>query len=191
MSEIVDFQAFKIKNSINEMNEYKEVDIRSLLNDVLVAYDGVIPITDLATKFNFKVVNGNLSADIAGKMYINGSTRKFYGSDKVILVNAEYSLSLKRLVVAREIAFYLFNVLKYENLNNKKRLIKDIYSFRNQNDIYEEIATDILLPDKEFCPIFLQRTRFGKINSARDYLANYFEVPKVVVKRKIKGLIKG
>lgn len=188
MSKIIDFQSRKIQKDIENLTT-KE-DLCKILYDFLESCEGKISVIKMAQKFGFKVYSKNFKEEISGKIYINGSTKEKYGYDKVILVNSKDNKADKRLTVARELSFYLFNIIPNENLSDKKTLIENTYTAGDSEDTYEEVATNILLPDKEFYPIFLKKTRFGRLKSAENYLAEHFQVPKSLVKRKIIGLIK-
>lgn len=186
MNKIIDFQSHKIQKDIENLTT-KE-DLSRILYNFLESCEGRISVIEIAQKFGFKVYSKKFQDDISGKIYINGPTKEKYGSDKVILVNFKDNKADKRLTVARELSFYLFNIIPNENLSDKKTLIENTYIAGGSEDIYEEVAISILLPDKEFCPIFLKKTRFGRLKSAENYLAEHFQVPKSLVKRKIDGL---
>lgn len=186
MGKVIDFQSYKLQKDIEKITTKEEFN--RLLYDFLESCESETSIVEIASKFGFKVYNKKFKENISGKIYINGQTKEKYGSNKVILVNKNDSLSSKRLTVARELSFYLFNIICNENLSDKKALIEDTYIAGNKDDIYEEVAINILLPDKEFCPLFLKKTRFGRLKVAEDSLASHFQVPKSLVKRKIDGL---
>ncbi len=188
MQKIVNFQTYKIEKKLH-MKKCSQTEICSLLNEMLINYDGSIPILELARKFGFKIYSKPLDKSISGRMIITKDSNKKHGSSKVIVVNSTYQKPLQRLIVARELSVYLFKFLKEENFYKQSCTIEDTYTISKEEDVYEEIATNILLPDKNFCPLFLKETRFGRLAKAENNLAKYFKVPKVIIKRKINDLI--
>lgn len=186
-------------NNILENLEEKRKDFTTSIitrtaEDILKALDffnirGSIPIVRIAQAFGVmsytEVTNDN---NIKGILYINGTTKKVYGQERVIIVNEKNDLYFNRFIVARQLAVFLFNFKEKEK--NKNKLFTDKYYSNQYCKDYERFATEILMPLNMFGRQYMKRVEeFYNYRSKTRDLSRYFEVPEYLVERRINELI--
>ncbi len=183
----INFEEYKINKSLKRINDLTRSEICNLLATLLVEYptDRAIPIVKLNKKFEIMTIQKELPKTIAGKLTITRNLRNFSSSNKVVFVNKNHPKNLQRLAAARELGYYLFNVLATDDYQ-QQTIIENIYNLSNSEDIYEEIATNILLPDHSFCEQFLKISKYHNWNYIEQYLARFYVVPPKIVHQKIK-----
>lgn len=185
---IIDFQEYKIKNAIKNINNLTREEICQLLAEILTEYptNNSIPIVKLSKKFEIMVYKQDFPQKVAGKLIIDSNLIETYKSNKVILVNRNHPKTMQRFTAARELGYYLFGVLGQQEVTSAT-VLEDTYKAPGSFGDFEEVATNILLPEHIFCKQFLKASKYLDWYFTEQYLSRFFEVPSKVVNRKIKS----
>lgn len=177
-------------------NNYTLQEIDNIAYDILRIFgfdskDIPTPIIKIAKKFGFKTGEKTLNNKLSGDIYINGDTKKIFGSDKVILVNKNEHFFHQRFVIAHELAHYLFDFLGNPEYINNNNQFTDTY-YRNNHDRPEEVianrfAASILMPKKLFVKQYYIALDVGlKDCFVIDFLSRFFETSPDSIEKRIK-----
>lgn len=186
---VIDFQEYKINAIIKNINKLNHEQIKDLLAVLLSEYSSnhSIPIVKLSKRLGINVYKKSLPTDVGAKILIDSGLKETHGSNIIIEVNENHPKAVQRFSVARELAYYLFNILEKTSVTSET-FIEETYYINEKNDSYKEIAMNILLPDSSFCEDFLHISKTGNLRFTERYLSHLYKVPKNIVKQKIKKL---
>ena len=157
---------------------------------------GATPIVKITNNFNFLTFSArNMPEEISGNIFVNGTTKDVYGSDKVIVVSNEEEYAHQRFIIAHELGHYLLDYLGSEKSRNTGKLFSRTYPKCN-HDSEEEIradrfAAELLMPTKLFCKQYIKAMDASNYNLRYtiEYLSNYFKTKKSSVERRIDEVI--
>ena len=98
-------------------NEYYVADAIQIAEEILAVYMdkpfGATPIFQVIRDFDFEVCNSDLNnfdeGCISGIIKVNGNTKDFYGTDKIIITNMNDPISHQRFVAAHELGHYIMD----------------------------------------------------------------------------------
>lgn len=186
---VIDFQEYKINAIIKNINKLNHEQIKDLLAVLLSEYSSnhSISIVKLSKRLGINVYKKSLPTDVGAKIIIDSALKDTHGSNIIIEVNENHPKVVQRFSVARELAYYLFNILEKTSVTSET-FIEETYYINEKNDAYKEIAMNILLPDSSFCEDFLHISKTGNLRFTERYLSHLYKVPKNIVKQKIKKL---
>lgn len=184
---VIDFQEYKINKAIKDINNCTQEQIEELLALLITNCSKAVPIVKISNKFGIKVYKKDLPSEVGAKLSINKDLEKTHGSRIIVEVNQNLSRKMQRFAVARELSYYLFNVLPNVKVNEVTE-VEDIYILNLKNDRYEKIATSILMPEVAFCQQFLIASEDYDWDYMERYLSSFFEVPRKIVNQKVKTL---
>lgn len=136
------------------LSEAAEV-AKKILNKAVYYHEASTPINRIAEDFGIFTYKTSLSSqNISGVIYVGGTTRKIYNSDKVILVESSDPHKHQRFVIAHEIAHYLFDCLSKPQYNDGKLLFAETYPKKDHNSPKEfradRFAAELLMPTDLF-----------------------------------------
>lgn len=163
-------------------------------------YAPSIPIVKIAKSYGIISYNKkNMPENMVSVSFINGATSEVYDSDKIINANEKLTFFEKRFEIARQLAYYLYELYDTNKLNDKSILYKnEIYSNSSNLDIYNKYAMKMLMPDNIFMKHYLYaESKFRQYYSSDygmnifvlEFLSEIFEVPENIVEEKIETLI--
>lgn len=189
----------RLKNQ-EKKYDYTIEEIQSIVDDILKLdnyynLNSATPIVKIVNRFGIGAYKENLSKEISGKLFVNGTTKKIYNTDSVILVNNKDKIYYQRFIVAHQLACFLFEYIGSESDNDKRILFSDKYTPNNcslKSEILKSrFVTEILMPERTFCRQYIIANEECSYTSreARNiflskYLSKFFEVePNLVAKR--------
>lgn len=185
----------------NQINDYNIHDAEKLADCILEisGYNnlkGAVPIVNIAKEFEFTVFKEkNIKNNISGNIFIGGTTKNIYNTDKVIIVGSNEEHFHQRFIIAHELAHYLMDYLGSPISNNTNLLFSKAYE-RNGHDNPEEIradrfAAELLMPAAKFCKYYMKAMKISHFNERYTiaYLSNYFETKKSSIERRINEVI--
>ena len=183
----------------NPGNKFNINDAENLAERVLsiIGHEvGTTPIIDIAKKFGFTTfVEKNMPEDISGNIFVGGTTKKVYGTDKVIVVGEQEEYAHQRFIVAHELAHYLMDYLGSEDSNNPRILFSKTYPKHSHHSTEEiradRFAAELLMPTKLFYRQYLKAMVASDYNIRYtiSYLSNYFKTKKSSIERRIEEVI--
>ena len=183
----------------NPGNKFNINDAEKLAERVLTIAGhevGTTPIIDIAKKFGFTTfVERNMPEDISGNIFVGGTTRDVYGTDKVIVVGEQEEYAHQRFIVAHELAHYLMDYLGGEDSTNPGILFSKTYPKHNHHSTEEiradRFAAELLMPTKLFYRQYLKAMEASDYNIRYtiSYLSNYFKTKKTSIERRIDEVI--
>ncbi len=184
-----------------QTNKYDIRDAENLAGYILeiLGYDklkGAVPIVNIAKEFGFTVFKEkNIKNSISGNIFIGGTTKKIYNTDKVIIVGSNEEYFHQRFIIAHELAHYLMDYLGSPISNNKNLLFSKAYE-KDGHDNPEEVradrfAAELLMPAEKFCKYYIKAMKISSFNERYTiaYLSNYFETKKSSIERRINEVI--
>lgn len=185
------------KNSSKHTYSVNEID--SVAKTILKIFNlyskrTSIPIVKIAKGFNFKTYRETLPDGLSGDIYINGTTNKDYGHNRIILVNKKEPFFHQRFVIAHELAHFLFDFLGQAKYGDVAIKFSDTY-YKNQHETAEEkranrFAASILMPDNIFYEQYnIARKENGNKLYAILYLSQFFETPIESIEKRIQEVI--
>ena len=138
------------------------------------------PINRIAKDFGITpYTTTNLENNLSGVIYVGGTTKKMYHTDKVIFVNKNEPRKHQRFVIAHEIGHYLFDCLPNDKYNDSKIVFAETY-FKGQQNSEKEIkadqfAAELLMPAE----VFIEQYHFAKMQKNNNifvmtYLSEFF-----------------
>lgn len=196
MGDIIEFSKFKSQEKIAHKLSQKEMADLILDSQNYNNRNIAIPIVKIAQSYGLKVYNQDFYSsgdkNIAGKLLVGGNTEELYNYNKVIIVNKDYHIFEKRIVIAKMLACYLINI------KNKNCSLEEFTSISVNKekifDKYEEFIINILAPSEIFVKQYNVAANDGVSQMFMhcyfiyEYLKRYFEVTDEFVQRKIKSL---
>lgn len=178
-------------------HDYSVAQAEALAQRVLADGDyamvrGVMPVVRIAEKFGFRCfLKDNLDENISGNIYVGGTTRKVYDTDKVIFVSSKERVEQQRFVIAHELGHYLMDYLGSEKSLNSKLLFSKTYP-KQDHDSQEEVradrfAAELLMPAREFLRRYIQAMTASNNDSVYtiSYLTDFFGVKQTSVRKRI------
>lgn len=183
----------------NPANKFSINDAEKLAEKVLAIKGheiGVTPIIEIAKNFGFKTfIERNMPEDISGNLFVGGTTKNVYGTDKVIVVGDQEEYAHQRFIVAHELAHYLMDYLGSDDSKNSGILFSKTYPKNNHHSIEEiradRFAAELLMPTKLFYRQYLKAMEASDYNIRYTiaYLSNYFKTKKTSIERRIEEVI--
>ena len=160
-------------------------------------YNMETPIEEIINALGLKVLSSpKIQNNASGMIYVNGTTNKCYGYDKVIMTNENESFEHQRFVAAHELGHYLIDCLGDSHYRDKKFLFTEPYHKGDQNSskevIVDRFAAELLMPRDLFIEQYINARDDKKYNPSGDmrfiteYLAEYFKVKRESVIKRIK-----
>ncbi len=152
------------------------------------AIECAIPVLKIAEGFGFTSFSvKNMNEDISGNIYVGGTTRDVYGTDKAILVSDSEELYHQRFIVAH----YLFDYVGNPKYSNSRFLFSRAYPKKKYESDAElradRFAAELLMPAKLFLKHYVNAL-LDSYNSEQyivTFLSELFEVKKSSVLRRI------
>ena len=185
----------------NPASMYTINEVEELADQVLQlgGYDNLVgptPIVEIAKRFGFTTFQeNNMPEDISGNIFVGGTTRDVYNTDKAIVVGANEEYYHQRFIIAHELAHYLLDYLGSENSFNTGILFSKTYPKKNHNSPEElradRFAAQLLMPAKIFCRQYVKATEASGYNKryVMVYLSDYFETKRSCIERRIQEVI--
>lgn len=189
---IINLKIYKLQKILE--NKTSLINEKTLSKQILDSleynnFHGAVPIVKIAKKFGIGSFKEQVeNENIVGKLYVDGNTKSIYDYDKVILINPNNHLYYNRIIIATLLGYYLLDVMKHKNYQDKNILLCNEIIHEDVYTIHEEFILNMMLPDE----IFLEQLNIanrecsGFLKSI--YLSRYFEVPPECIKRKIRSL---
>lgn len=181
-------------------NIYGVKEAEKLADQVLEigGYDntiGPIPIIEIAKQLGFTTFREkNLEKDVSGNIFVGGTTKEVYDTDKAVVVSDTEEYFHQRFIVAHELGHYLMNYIGSEDSKNPNVLFSRAY-FKDKHNTKEEICADrfaaeLLMPAKEFYKQYIKAMESYDHNRRYtiSYLSNYFKTKKSSIERRIQEL---
>lgn len=163
--------------SLDEITGYA----RRILTEATYYNKTSTPINRIAEDFGIiPYRTPELPEDISGVIYVGGTTRKLYNSDKVIFVDKNEPYKHQRFVIAHEIAHYLFDCLSDAKYNDGRLLFEETYPKKDHNSSKEfradRFAAELLMPKDLFIKQYnLAMEEKNNYAFTLMYLSEFFE----------------
>lgn len=159
-------------------------------------FGGPTPIVEIARQFGFTTFQEkNMPEDISGNIFVGGTTRTVYNTDKVIVVGGNEEYYHQRFIIAHELAHYLLDYLGSETSLNARILFSKAY-LKNNHNSSEEIRADrfaaqLLMPAKIFYRQYIKAMQVSNYSMRYVivYLSDYFETKRSSIERRIQEVI--
>jgi len=158
---------------------------------------GATPIIEIAKKFGFTTFEEkNMPEDISGNIFVGGTTKNIYGTDKVIVVGDQEEYAHQRFIIAHELAHYLMDYVGSKESTDTGILFSRTYpkhSHHSDEEIRaDRFAAELLMPTKLFYRQFLKAMEASDYNKRYTiaYLSNYFKTKKSSIERRIDEVIR-
>lgn len=155
-----------------------------------------IPIVKITSDFGIKTCKAsNMPNDMAGNIFIGGTTEKYYGADKVIIVGEDEVLPHQRFIIAHELAHYLMDYIGNDYYKNKENVFTRAY-LKVNHDSMEEIradrfAAELLMPKKVFLAEYVKAMK--QSNYSKEYTVTYlsklFNTKESCIQRRIQEVL--
>lgn len=181
--------------------KYVVQEAEILADEVLEIYGHVgksapTPIVRIAHDFGFATYKAkDIPDDISGNIFIGGSTKKDYGTDKVIIVGEDEPLPHQRFIVAHELAHYLMDYIGNEEYQRDGAVFSRTYPKVN-HDSQEEIradrfAAELLMPKRVFLAEYVKAMKKSDYSKEYTipYLAKLFNTKESCVQRRIREVL--
>lgn len=151
------------------------------------------PIVRIAHDFGFATYKAeDIPEDISGNIFIGGTTKEDYGTDKVIIVGEDEPLPHQRFIVAHELAHYLMDYIGNEEYQKDGTIFSRTYPKVN-HDSPEEIradrfAAELLMPKKVFLAEYVKAMKLSDFSKEYTipYLAKLFNTKESCIQRRIR-----
>lgn len=151
------------------------------------------PIVRIAHDFGFATYKAeDIPEDISGNIFIGGTTKEDYGTDKVIIVGEDEPLPHQRFIVAHELAHYLMDYIGNEEYQKDGTIFSRTYPKVN-HDSPEEIradrfAAELLMPKKVFLAEYVKAMKLSDYSKEYTipYLAKLFNTKESCIQRRIR-----
>lgn len=151
------------------------------------------PIVKIAHDFGFATYQAkDIPEDISGNIFIGGTTKEDYGTDKVIIVGEDEPLPHQRFIVAHELAHYLMDYIGNEEYQKDGTIFSRTYPKVN-HDSPEEIradrfAAELLMPKKVFLAEYVKAMKLSDYSKEYTipYLAKLFNTKESCIQRRIR-----
>lgn len=194
----------EIREKNNKNMNYSIGEIQCIVNDILKVVNCynrncATPIVTIIEGFGIKAYVEKLSEGICGALFVNGTTKKIYGTNSVILVNTIDKLYYQRFIIANELACFLFEYLGSDSDKNNSIVFTDEYrqdnaSLKNKWT-KSRFVTEILMPERMFCKQYMIANQECSYMNSEErnaylimYLSKFFEVEKSLAKKRINEI---
>lgn len=147
-----------------------------------------IPIIKIAKDFGFTIYKASdMPEGMLGNIFVGNKVKMDYGTNMVIIVDANKDYRLQRFAIAYELACYLIEYMpKYNDKNN-------VYShpYNNEIDIIYKCAMKMLMPKKVFTEQYAKAIKKSDFNMTYTltYLSELFKIPEVHIKNRITDIL--
>ena len=185
----------------NPASSYTVKEVEKLAERVLEigGYDDIVgptPIVKIAEQFGFTTFReSTLPESVSGNIYVGGTTRDIYNTDKVIVVGEDEEYFHQRFIIAHELAHYLMDYLGSTISQTQSILFSRDYP-KSHHDSEEEMradrfAAELLMPAKAFARQYIKAMEASDYNKryAVAYLSNFFKTKKSSIERRIEEVI--
>ena len=172
-------------------------DAESLADKVLsiggyMGISGPIPIVKIAKEFGITTFKErNMPVDVAGNIFVGGTTEEIYHTDKVIVVGDGEEYFHQRFIIAHELAHYLMDYLGNSDYRDKRLLFSKTYPKQHHNSDEEiradRFAAELLMPKVAFLKeyVYADRKSNGNDIYVLTYLSTLFKTKKSSIERRI------
>lgn len=157
---------------------------------------GATPIVKIANCFGFSCLKAeNMPDDISGNIFIGGTTKSVYNTDKVIIVGNNEEYAHQRFIIAHELAHYFIDYIGSTEFKNPNLLFSKTYPKINHSSDEEiradRFAAEILMPSELFLKKYIKAMEASDFNKKYtiSYLATFFKTKKSSVQRRIDEVI--
>lgn len=189
------------KLTSNPAKKYSITQTEDLANQVLkdCEFDnifGATPIVKIANCFDFSCFKAdNMPNDISGNIFVGGTTKSIYKTDKVIIVGSTEEYEHQRFIIAHELAHYLIDYIGSPESRDLNLLFTKTYP-KNDHHSEEEIradrfAAELLMPSKLFIRQYVKAMEAFDYNKKYtiSFLATFFKTKKSSIARRIDEVI--
>lgn len=185
----------------NPANSYSIQEVENLADRVLKdgGYSELIgptPIVAIAKQFGiYTFKESNMPEDISGNIFVGGTTKDIYHTDKVIVVGSDEEYFHQRFIIAHELAHYLIDYLGNPDFLDQRILFQKTYPKNNHNSQDEiradRFAAELLMPATLFSKRYLKAMENSDCNRkyAIAYLSDFFETKKSSIERRIEEVL--
>lgn len=175
-------------NTVDKIN----LLVKTMLDEVsYYHYKSPTPVIKIAGELGIDTYSTDkLSKELSGVIYIGGTTKDIYGSDKVILVDESEPLKHQRFVIAHEVAHYLMDCLTDPKYSDNRILFSEGYP-KNNHDSEKEVradrfAAELLMPTT----LFIEQYNIAKEENSNPmfilmYLSDYFQTKMSSIEKRI------
>jgi hypothetical protein len=149
---------------------------------------GAIPIVKIAKDFGFAIYKASdMPEGMLGNIFVGSKVKMDYGTNMVIIVDANKDYKFQRIIIAHELACYLIEYMpKYNDKNN-------VYShpYNSEIDIIHKCSMEMLMPKKVFTEQYAKAIKKSDFNMTYTltYLSELFKVPEVEIKNRIIDIL--
>lgn len=155
--------------------------------------DTPIEIIALCKNMGFKVYNQEMPDIFCGYIAIDGELKDTFGTDRIIVTNADESPKRRRFTVAHELGHYLFNFDPAKSISFYNAFEQDGETSPDENTC-NRFAAELLMPKDIFTNAYeLAREKFvgpdANYNIVQQ-LSEEFLVPPKAVKRRLVSELK-
>lgn len=157
---------------------------------------GATPIIKIANILGFLCLKAeNIPEDISGNIFVGGTTKDIYNSDKVIIVGCDEEYEHQRFIIAHELAHYLLDYLGSIESKNPRLLFSKTYPKANHCSDEEiradRFAAELLMPSKLFLKQYVKAMEASDFNRKYtvSYLATFFKTKISSIERRIDEVI--
>lgn len=182
-------------------NNYVVREAENLADQVLNLYgcngkSASTPVIKIAKAFGFATYQAkDIPNDISGNIFVGGTTQKDYGTDKVIIVDANDPLPHQRFIIAHELAHYLLDYVGNQKYKNSEVAFSRTYPKVN-HETTEEIradrfAAELLMPKKVFLAEYIKAMKKSDYSTdyTVPYLAKLFNTKESCIRRRIQEVL--
>lgn len=176
--------------SFSDITYYANRVLRQSTKDVF----GKTDIVKIANNLGFTVFRKKLNSkqEKINYMLIDDDNKELFGNEKVIILGTNIIYKLRRLIIAFDLGYYLFDYLGSE-AQRKKEFYCVEYLSQNMDSIKAKnaykFAMDILMPRELFYEEYhFTMQEVSKKYLQIEYLSNFFEVPEKCIEDRIKEM---
>lgn len=149
---------------------------------------GAIPIIKIAKDFGFTIYKASdMPEGMLGNIFVGNKVKLDYGTNMVIMVDANKDYKFQRFIIAYEFACYLIECLPQDN--NKNNVYS--HSYNSKVNIIHKCAMKMLMPKKVFTEQYTKAIKKSNFNMTYTltYLSELFKVPEVEIKNRIIDIL--
>lgn len=165
--------------------------------------ESATPIVKIVNAFGIAAYTANnLSDDISGTIYANGTTKECYQNNVVIFTNMNEPYRHQRFVLAHELGHYIFDCRFNPQYKDQRKVFKKNYPHNEHSSIMENranrFAAELLMPKKLFVEQYnqyvnrIKKYNLDSIHSKEAvicYLADFFDVKIESIERRIQEVL--
>ncbi len=182
----------------NSHQEEYSVPMAEKMADKVLAAGGwtdimPVPVMDIAESFGFKVyTHPDIPDGAAGNIYVGGTTKDLYGTDRIILVGNREELPHQRFIIAHELGHFLMEYLGSRWEDMPGRVFSMAYSKERherggmRETCADRFAAELLMPRGRFSARYLaamENLIFDKEYAVPVLAENFCVKPSSVTKR--------